>query len=56
MTPMNQAQVESLEQKHAALEALIEQEEHRPHPDDLRLLQLKKEKLRLKDELTGHFH
>ncbi len=56
MTPMNQAQAESLEQKHAALEALINEEEHRPHPDDILLHQLKKEKLRLKDELTGHFH
>jgi len=56
MTPMDQAQVESLEQKHAALEALIVEEEHRPHPDDIRLHDLKKEKLRIKDEMTGHFH
>ncbi len=56
MTPMNQAQAESLEQKHAALEALIDEEEHRPHPDDLRIHQLKKEKLRVRDEMTGHFH
>lgn len=53
---MNQAQVESLEQKHAALEAQIHQEEHRPHPDDLRLHELKKEKLRIRDEMTGHLH
>jgi hypothetical protein len=56
MTPMDQAQVESLEQKHAALEAQIDEEEHRPHPDDIRLHELKKEKLRIKDEITGHFH
>jgi hypothetical protein len=56
MAPMNQAQVESLEQKHAALEAQINQEEHRPHPDDLRLHELKKEKLRIRDEMTGHLH
>lgn len=51
---MDQAQVEALENKHAQLEALIDEEEHRPHPDDIRLHQLKKEKLRLKDELVGH--
>lgn len=51
---MDQAQVEALENKHAQLEALIDEEEHRPHPDDIRLHQLKKEKLRLKDVLVGH--
>ena len=56
MTPMDHAQIESLESKHAALQAQIDEEEHRPHPDDILLHQLKKEKLRLKDELTGHFH
>ena len=40
--------------KHAALHALIEQEEHRTHPDEDLLHRLKKEKLRLKDELAGH--
>ena len=53
---MDQAQAESLEAKHAALEAQIDEEEHRPHPDDIRLHQLKKEKLRIKDAITGHFH
>ena len=38
----------------ARLEALIDEEEHRPHPDDIRLHELKKEKLRVKDELVGH--
>ena len=41
---MDQSQVEALEQKHAQLEALIDEEEHRPHPDDIRLHELKKEK------------
>ena len=53
---MDQALSESLEQKHAALQALIDEEEHRPHPDDIRIHELKKEKLRIKDEITGHFH
>ena len=51
---MDQVQAEALEQKHAALEALIDQEEHRPHPDDIRLHELKKEKLRIKDVMVGH--
>jgi len=53
-TPMDQGHLHSLENKHASLEALIVEEEHRPHPDDIKLHQLKKEKLRLKDVLTGH--
>ena len=30
---MDQSQVEALESKHAELEALIDEEEHRPHPE-----------------------
>jgi hypothetical protein len=52
--PMDKVMVETLESKHAALHALIEEEEHRPHPDEDLLHRLKKEKLRLKDELAGH--
>lgn len=51
---MDSAIVEELESKHAALHALIEEEEHRNHPDDDLLHRLKKEKLKLKDELAGH--
>jgi hypothetical protein len=54
MTPMDQSQVEALELKHAHLEALIDEEEHRPHPDDIRLHELKKEKLKVKDLMVGH--
>ena len=50
---MDQGHVDSLENKHASLEAMIDEEEHRPHPDDIKLHQLKKEKLRVKDVLTG---
>jgi uncharacterized protein YdcH (DUF465 family) len=53
-TPMDKAVVEELESKHAALHALIDEEEHRTHPDEDLLHRLKKEKLRLKDELAGH--
>ena len=51
---MDKGMVEELESKHAALHALIEEEEHRAHPDEDLLHRLKKEKLRLKDELAGH--
>ena len=52
--PMEKATVEELESKHAALHALIDEEEHRTHPDEDLLHRLKKEKLRLKDELANH--
>jgi hypothetical protein len=54
LAPMDKAMVEELESKHAALHALIEEEEHRSHPDEDLLHRLKKEKLRLKDVLAGH--
>ena len=50
---MDQGHLASLEHKHASLEAMIDEEEHRPHPDDIKLHQLKKQKLRVKDVLTG---
>ena len=52
---MDKAHVEELASKHANLDALIDEEEHRPAPDMIRLHELKKEKLRLKDELAGHY-
>jgi hypothetical protein len=55
MAPMDKAQVEELESKHAAVHALIEEEEHRTHPDEDLLHRLKKEKLRLKDAMAGHY-
>jgi hypothetical protein len=51
---MDQAHVEALASKHAALHAKIDREEHRAHPDDTLLHRLKKEKLALKDAITGH--
>ena len=52
--PMDKAMVEELESKHQALHALIDEEERRAHPDEDLLHRLKKEKLRLKDELANH--
>ena len=50
---MANGHISALNAKHAQLEARISQETMRPHPDDHRLAQLKKEKLRLKEELAG---
>lgn len=43
--------LESLRTKHAALEAELESETHRPNPDDVHVHDLKRQKLRLKDEM-----
>ncbi len=44
--------VESLRSKHALLEDQIDDEMHRPLPDQSILTRLKREKLRIKDEIT----
>jgi hypothetical protein len=51
MTQMEKAHVDALASKHAALQSQIDAEEQRPQPDDVLLHRLKKEKLRLKDEM-----
>ncbi len=43
----------SLQGKHASLDREIVEENQRPHPDDTRLHELKREKLRIKDEING---
>jgi len=45
--------IEALRNKHAFLEDAIELENARPHPDDVRLHELKREKLRIKDEISN---
>jgi hypothetical protein len=45
--------VDALRAKHAELDRLIQEEEHRPHPDDGALAELKRQKLRIKDEIAG---
>ncbi|HEX8413271.1 MAG TPA: DUF465 domain-containing protein [Sphingomicrobium sp.] len=50
---MQNAHVSALEQKHAGLDARIAEENQRPHPDDTLIHRLKKEKLKLKEALTG---
>lgn len=41
----------ALSARHSELESQIAQENVRPHPDDVQLMQWKKQKLRLKDEM-----
>lgn len=43
--------LESLRTKHAVLEEELENESHRPYPDDVHIHELKRQKLRLKDEM-----
>ncbi|MEM1132194.1 MAG: YdcH family protein [Pseudomonadota bacterium] len=49
---MDNGHYQALKSKHEALDAEIHAEEQRPHPDDIRLSDLKKRKLRLKEELS----
>jgi hypothetical protein len=42
----------ALETKHATLDKRIADESHRPLPDAMRLADLKKQKLKLKEELA----
>jgi hypothetical protein len=51
------ARLRALEERHAVLEARIADEDNRPRPDADQLFKLKREKLRLKEEmerLKGH--
>tara|TARA_R110000824_G_scaffold43923_1_gene128174 strand:- start:356 stop:601 length:246 start_codon:yes stop_codon:yes gene_type:complete len=52
-TLMIQNHMSALRQKHEALERKINEEEMRPLPDTVRIHSLKKEKLRLKEELLN---
>jgi hypothetical protein len=53
---MEKAQVDALASQHAALQSQIDLEEQRPQPDDVLVHRLKKQKLRLKDEMLGLVH
>jgi len=50
---MQQAHVSALEARHAGLEARIDEETQRPLPDMATLARLKKQKLRVKEEIAG---
>lgn len=47
-----QERIEALKAKHHALETALEEEHNRPHPDDLEIVRLKKQKLQIKDEIA----
>ena len=44
--------LDSLKARHAGLEAQIAEENKKPHPDDTMIHALKKEKLKIKDEIA----
>jgi len=44
--------LDSLKARHAGLEAQITEETKKPHPDDTTIHALKKEKLKVKDEIA----
>lgn len=48
----SEARMSALAVKHAELEHEIEQESHRPMPDSLHLTELKRQKLRVKEEMA----
>ncbi len=50
------AHVDQLRDKKSHLEREIEQEEQRPVPDHIRITKLKREKLRIKDEIAQLEH
>jgi hypothetical protein len=43
--------IEALREKHASLERAIDEEVHRPLPDQSAIYDLKRQKLRIKDEI-----
>ena len=50
---MDQAHIAALQARHKGLDARIAEETQRPMPDAALLARLKKEKLRIKEELAG---
>ena len=46
--------MKSLQNRHAEIEFQLEKERNRPLPDQALIIDLKKQKLRIKDELEGH--
>ncbi len=48
----DEERIDALKAKHASLEAAIDEENSHPRPDDMSISQLKRRKLRIKDELA----
>lgn len=51
---MDSSHASALQAKHARVEAQLREEERRPLPDEVRIHDLKRKKLALKDQLTEH--
>lgn len=51
-----ESHLQELSDKHHKLDELIHEEQLRPHPDDLMIVELKKRKLRLKEEIERLRH
>jgi hypothetical protein len=51
-----EARVDALKQMHADLEEAIETESNRPKPDEAVIADLKRQKLRIKDEINRLDH
>ena len=47
-----ETRVTALNSKHIYLDHAIDQEAHRPSPDYIRITEMKREKLRIKDEIV----
>jgi hypothetical protein len=47
-----QDRIEALKEKHASLERAIDEETRRPLPDQAAIYDLKRQKLRIKDEIV----
>lgn len=45
--------IDTLKTQHQALENAIEEQNNRPHPDDIEIASLKKQKLKIKDEIAA---
>lgn len=45
--------IDALKARHRALEAALDLEVNRPHPDDIQISRLKKQKLQIKDEIAS---
>ena len=50
---MQQAHISALQTRHAGLDARISEESQRPMPDMATISRLKKEKLKIKEEMLG---
>lgn len=50
---MENSHISALMSKHADIDARITEENQRPQPDMATIARLKKEKLKLKEEITG---